>query len=305
MSAEAAIAGTSHRTPVRRKARIRHATGAVAWLGLPVAWFLVFILAPYLINLYFSLGSSEDYEFVPGFSLANYQRIMTVQPYASVLVNSARIGALTALFACLVGYPVALTAAFGLKTSRARFVVPLLIMLPWWASYLVKAYAWRTILGSNGLINSSLIHLGIIAKPLGFLLYNEFSVVLTLTYIFTPFATLSILNQLERIPLSLVEAASNLGATRFEVFARIVLPISLPGVLTGAIITFALSFGDFIAPALLGGSHSLMIGSVILAQLGVANNRAMAAAIAMLIVVVAFSLVRLMKRLERSSAVRI
>jgi spermidine/putrescine transport system permease protein len=221
------------------------------------------------------------------------------------LVNSARIGALTALFACLVGYPVALTAAFGLKTSRARFVVPLLIMLPWWASYLVKAYAWRTILGSNGLINSSLIHLGIIAKPLGFLLYNEFSVVLTLTYIFTPFATLSILNQLERIPLSLVEAASNLGATRFEVFARIVLPISLPGVLTGAIITFALSFGDFIAPALLGGSHSLMIGSVILAQLGVANNRAMAAAIAMLIVVVAFSLVRLMKRLERSSAVRI
>jgi len=305
VSAEAAVPGIRERSTIRRNARLRHSTVAVAWLGLPVAWVLVFILAPYLVNIYFSLGSSEDYAFNPGFSLANYQRIVTVQPYASVLINSTRIGALTALIACLIGYPVALTTAFGLESSRSRFVVQLLIMLPWWASYLVKAYAWRTILGSKGLINSSLIHLGIITKPLGFLLYNEFSVVLTLTYIFTPLATLSILNQLERIPVSLIEAASNFGATRLEVFTRIVLPISLPGVLTGAIITFALSFGDFIAPALLGGSHSLMISSVILAQLGVANDRAMAAAIAMLIVAVAFLLIILMKRLERSSAIQV
>jgi spermidine/putrescine transport system permease protein len=305
LSVENAIAPTRGDRDEKSKARVRHAAGAVAWLALPIAWFFVFILAPYVINFYFSVGTSENYTFVPGFSLTNYQRIVAVQPYATVLLNSARIGALTALFACLIGYPVALTVAFGLKTTRSRFIAQLLIMLPWWASYLVKAYAWKTILGANGLINLGLIHLGIIEKPLSFLLYNEFSVVLTLTYIFCPFATLSILNQLERIPISLVEAASNFGANKWEVFTRIIFPISLPGVMTGAIVTFALSFGDFIAPALLGGSRSLMIGSVILAQLGVANNRAMAAAIATLIVAVAFVLIRVMKRVERSSTVRI
>jgi spermidine/putrescine transport system permease protein len=289
----------------RRAARVRRGIAAVAWLGLPVAWFLAFILAPYCINFYFSVGTSENYAFVPGFSLANYQRIVAVQPYATVLISSAKIGAVTAFFACLVGYPVALTLAFGIKSDRARFIAQLVVMLPWWAAYLVKAYAWKTILGAHGLINTGLIHLGLIEQPLGFLLYNAFSVILTLTYIFCPFATLSILNQLERIPLSLVEAASNFGANRLEVFTRIIFPISLPGVLTGAIVTFALSFGDFIAPALLGGSHSLMIGSVILSQLGVANNRAMAAAIAMVIVTVAFILIRLMKRMERSAAVKV
>jgi spermidine/putrescine transport system permease protein len=289
----------------RAAARVRRGIAAVAWLGLPVAWFLVFILAPYVINFYFSVGTSENYAFVPGFSITNYQRIITVQPYATVLINSAKIGAMTAFFACLVGYPVALTLAFGIKSDWARFIAQLFVMLPWWAAYLVKAYAWKTILGAHGLINTGLIHLSVIQQPLSFLLYNEFSVVLTLTYIFCPFATLSILNQLERIPFSLVEAASNFGANKLEVFTRIIFPISLTGVLTGAIVTFALSFGDFIAPALLGGSHSLMIGSVILSQLGVANNRAMAAAIAMLIVTVAFILIRLMKRMERSAAVNV
>jgi spermidine/putrescine transport system permease protein len=233
------------------------------------------------------------------------RRIVAVQPYATVLANSARIGALTAIFACLLGYPVALTIGLGLKSDRSRFFAQLLVMLPWWAAYLVKAYAWRTILGGNGIINTGLIHLGLIDKPLSFLLYNEFSVVLTLTYIFIPLATLSILNQLERIPPSLIEAASNFGANRLEVFSRIIFPISLPGVLRGAIVTFALAFGDFIAPALLGGSRSLMIGSVILSQLGVANNRPMAAAIAMVIVAVAFLLISVLKRVERSAAVRI
>jgi len=184
------------------------------------------------------------------FLLANYQRIVT-SALCDVLVNSVRIGTLTAFSPVWSAIPRA-HIAFGLKSVRARFIAQLLVMLPWWAPICQgpmleddpRPKRISSILAS--------MHLGVIASRSASALH-EFSVVLTLTSSSRP-RTLSSSTSLSEIPISLVEAASNFRRTKWEVFRRIIFPISLP-ILTGAIVAFALAFGDFIAPALLGGSH--------------------------------------------------
>lgn len=275
------------------------------WLAPPLLWFLVFLVIPYGVMLYFSLGHMDYVTFVPGASIGNYIHLFMVKPYSGVMLKSATIGLATAVFATLLAYPVAMTLAFYIRREWARSLCYLMIILPWWASYLVKAYAWKTILGSGGLLNGVLMRLGVVDAPVAAFLYNDFSVVLALTYIFTPFAVLSIYAQLEKIPGSLIEAARNLGASDVDIFRRVILPISLPGVLAGGVLIFALGFGDFIAPALLGGPESLMISSLIINLLGVANDKTLAGAIGVTIIVIASILLTVVNRLENRSRVRI
>lgn len=274
------------------------------WLVPPLLWFTVFMVIPYCLLFYYSLGSTEYMTFKPGFSLDNLVRVFQTEPYLSVLLKSARIGAFTAIGATILAYPVAFCLAFHTRTARAKFLIYLLVIVPWWAAYLVKAYAWKTILGTNGLINALLLNLHVIHEPLTLFLYNQFSVVLTLVYIFTPFSVLSIYAQLERIPTSVLEASSNLGATTFETFTRIVLPLSLPGVVAGAIITFALATGDFIAPVLVGGSDALMISNVVINLLGVAFDWPMAASIGIVVIGVGTALISAAQYLEHRSEAR-
>ena len=281
----------------------RHALGAdrrqlLIWLVPPLLWFTVFMIVPYCMLFYYSLGSTEYMTFKPGFSLVNLMRVFQAEPYLSVLLKSARIGALTAIGATVLAYPVAFCLAFHTRTSRAKFLIYLLVIVPWWAAYLVKAYAWKTILGTHGLINELLLNLHVIHEPLTLILYNQFSVVLTLVYIFTPFSILSIYAQLERIPTSIIEAASNLGATTFETLIRIIVPLSLPGVLAGAIIIFALATGDFIAPALVGGPDAIMISNVVINLLGVAFDWPMAASIGIVVIGVGTALISVAQYLE-------
>ncbi len=287
----------------------RHALGAdrrqlLIWLVPPLLWFTVFMIVPYCMLFYYSLGSTEYMTFKPGFSLVNLMRVFQAEPYLSVLLKSARIGALTAIGATVLAYPVAFCLAFHTRTSRAKFLIYLLVIVPWWAAYLVKAYAWKTILGTHGLINELLLNLHVIHEPLTLILYNQFSVVLTLVYIFTPFSILSIYAQLERIPTSIIEAASNLGATTFETLIRIIIPLSLPGVLAGAIITFALATGDFIAPALVGGPDAIMISNVVINLLGVAFDWPMAASIGIVVIGVGTALISVAQYLEHRTQAR-
>ena len=276
----------------------------LVWLVPPLLWFTVFMVIPYCLLFYYSLGSTEYMTFKPGLSLANLGRVFTAEPYLNVLLKSARIGALSALGATLLGYPVAFCLAFHTRSARARFLIYLLVIVPWWAAYLVKAYAWKTILGTNGLLNAVLLNLHLINEPLTLFLYNQFSVVLTLVYIFTPFAILSIYAQLERIPTSIVEAAVNLGASTFEILTRIIIPLSLPGVLAGAIIIFALATGDFIAPALVGGPDSIMISNVVINLLGVAFDWPLAASIGIVVIGVGTALISVAQYLEHRSQAR-
>jgi spermidine/putrescine transport system permease protein len=276
----------------------------VLWLAPPMLWFSAFMLVPYAIMFFYSLGSMDYVDFVPGFSAANYVKALTAEPYPDVLLKSTVNGMLTALLSSAIAFPLALWMAFGLASPRRRALVSILVVLPWWASYLVKVYAWKTILGAEGVLNTALLASGLVDEPLSVLLYNRFAVVLTLTYIFTPFAVLSIYAQLERIPRSLVEAARNLGATDGEIFRRIILPISVPGVLAGAVITFSLGFGDFVTPSLVGGPDDLMITNLVVNLLGVSMDRPLGSAIG--VVVIAFSVLLLMaaNAAERRTQVR-
>lgn len=274
------------------------------WVLPPVAWFSVFMLIPYALLLYTSLGKVDDMRFIPGVSLDNFIRVFTVDPYLGVILKSARIGLMTAVFSAIVAYPLAFFLAFHVRSSRFKFLIYLLVIVPWWASYLVKAYAWKTILGSGGILNVALQKIGLTDEPVRIFLYNEFSVVMTLTYIFTPFAVLSIYAQLERIPTSLIEAARNLGADGWMIFSRIILPISVPGIVAGSIITFSLAFGDFVAPVLVGGPESVMVSNVVINLLGVAFDWPMAAAIGLVIITLGLLLISASGWLEEKTQTR-
>jgi spermidine/putrescine transport system permease protein len=290
--------------PAARSARKLERRRMFLWLAPPVAWFTIFMLMPYAMLFYYSLGSTQEMQFIPGLSLHNFIRIFTTEPYLSVMLKSARIGVMTALCASILAYPIAFCLAFHIRSERMKFLIYLLVIVPWWASYLVKAYAWKTILGTSGILNVSLQYLGLTDEPLRIILYNEFSVVLTLTYIFTPFAVLSIYAQLERIPTSLIEAALNLGAGGWVIFWRIVLPISVPGIVAGGVITFSLAFGDFVAPALVGGSSSIMISNIVINLLGVAFDWPTAAAIGLVIISLGMLLITAAGWFEQRAHVR-
>jgi spermidine/putrescine transport system permease protein len=272
------------------------------WLMPPLAWFSVFMLIPYAMLFYYSLGSVDYMTFKPGFSAANFVRIFTTEPYLGVLLKSLKLGLITAAGSAVLAYPVAFCMAFQTRSPVRRFQLYLLVIVPWWAAYLVKAYAWKTILGTNGIINKGLAMIGF--HPLTFLIYNQTSVALVLIYIFTPFAVLSIYASLERIPTSLLEAAANLGASGWEIFRRIILPLSLPGVIAGAIIAFSLSFGDFVAPALVGGADAVMISNIVINLLGVAFDWPMAAAIGIVVIAFGLTLISISGRVEQRGAVR-
>lgn len=274
------------------------------WLLPPIAWFTIFMLVPYAMLLYTSLGHVDDMRFIPDLSLDNFIRVFTAEPYLGVILKSARIGLMTSILSAIVAYPLAFYLAFHVRSARLRFLVYLLVIVPWWASYLVKAYAWKTILGTGGILNAALQGVGLADEPVRIFLYNEFSVVVTLTYIFTPFAVLSIYAQLERIPTSLIEAARNLGADGWMIFRRIILPISIPGVIAGSIITFSLAFGDFVAPVLVGGPESVMISNVVINLLGVAFDWPMAAAIGLVIITLGLLLISASGWIEEKTQTR-
>jgi spermidine/putrescine transport system permease protein len=275
------------------------------WLAPPVTWFTVFMLLPYGLLFYYSLGSVDYMTFRPGFSAANFVRVFATEPYLGVLLKSIKLGLITAVGSAILAYPVAFCLAFHTRSARAKFQIYMLVILPWWAAYLVKAYAWKTILGSDGIINKGLAAIGLVDHPLNFLIYNQISVALVLIYIFTPFAVLSIYAALERIPTSILEAATNLGASSWEIFRTLILPLSMPGVIAGGIITFSLAFGDFVAPALVGGADSVMISNIVINLLGVAFDWPMAAAIGIVIIAFGISLISASQYLEKRGSVRL
>ena len=301
MAAQSPGMSTVAAPPSHRASRRRQ---MLFWLVPPMGWFTVFMLVPYALLFYYSLGSVDYVTFNPGFSGANFVHVFFTEPYLGVLLKSLKLGLVTAIGAAILAYPVAFCLAFHTRSARAKFQIYLLVIVPWWAAYLVKAYAWKTILGNDGILNHALISLGCIREPLTFLIYNQPSVALVMIYIFTPFAVLSIYAALERIPTSLIEAATDLGASNWEIFRRLILPLSLPGVIAGGIITFSLSFGDFVAPVLVGGSDAVMISNIVINLLGVAFDWPMAAAIGIVVIAFGFSLITLSHRLEEQGRVR-
>jgi len=183
--------------------------------------------------------------------------------------------------------------------GRRKDLLYQVVIIPLWVSYLVRAYAWKTILGSDGVLNTLLQYVHLTKHPLDFLLYSPFAVVLTLTHIYTPFTFLPIYAALEHIPRNLVEASHDLGASPFQTFWRVIFPLSIPGVLAGATFAFVLSLGDFLAPLLLGGPSGIMISNIVVSLFGAAYNWPLGAAISFCMLALVLGLLFLSESLEK------
>ncbi len=265
--------------------------------GPPFVYLIVFMILPYLEVLSFSFWQVEYYAVVRDFTLENYQHIINNSLYQTVILNSLEVALIVTIAANLIGYPLAFFLVF--VAQRHRRLLYFLIIVPLWTSFLLRAYIWKLILGRSGVINTALEALGIIDAPISLFLYNQFSVCLTLTYIFVPFIALPVYTALEKIPKEYIEASLDLGATPWQTFRRVLLPLSIPGVVAGSIFTFALSFGDFVSPTLLGGPSGIMIANVIIGQFGGAFNWPFGSALAIIVLLVVMAVVVLASRLER------
>jgi spermidine/putrescine transport system permease protein len=197
--------------------------------------------------------------------------------YLILLTKSILMSFVATTVIILLAYPMAYFLAF--RVTKHKILWLILITIPFWTSYLLRVFAWKVILGFNGVINSGLISLGIITEPLEFILYNPSSVVITLAHAWLAFAILPIYVSLEKIDRSLLEAATDLGDGPFERFMRITLPLSLPGVIAASLLVFIPTVGDYITPSLVGGTSGIMIGNIIQSLFGKANNAPLGAAV--------------------------
>jgi len=264
----------------------------------PLLWVVAFLLVPYALLFCYSFWSvSPSQTIIHAWTLDNYRELLRVNVYLQTLFRSMWIAARVMIFSLLLGYPLAYYLSF--HAGARKDLLYQLVIIPLWVSYLVRAYAWKTILGSEGVLNTLLQYVHLTKHPLEFLLYSPFAVVLTLTHIYTPFAFLPIYASLEHIPRNLVEASHDLGASPLQTFWRVIFPLSIPGVLAGATFAFVLSLGDFLAPLLLGGPSGIMISNIVVSLFGAAYNWPLGAAISLCMLLLVVSLLFLSEKLEK------
>ena len=264
----------------------------------PLAWVIAFLLIPYATLFCYSFWSvSPTQTIVHNWNFQNYLKLFQNSMYPTVLFRSMAIAASVMVCALLLGYPLAYYLSFHAAKRKDFFYQ--LVIIPLWASYLVRGYAWKTILGTDGVLNGLLRFLHLTNHPLEFLLYSPFAVVLTLTHIYTPFAFLPIYASLEHVPRNLIEASHDLGATPWTTFRRVVLPLSLPGILAGATFAFVLTFGDFLAPLLVGGNSGIMIANIVASDFGAAFQWPVGAAISLCMLLLVVGILFSTERLER------
>ena len=201
----------------------------------------------------------------------------------TLLGRSLSISFLVAFFTLITAYPVAYYIAFYVKKNKMLWLI--LITLPFWTSYLLRVFAWKLILGHGGVINASLMTVGFIDEPLGFLMYSKTATVITLAHAWAAFALLPLYVSLDKIDHSLIEASYDLGCTKFETFIRVVWPLSLPGVIGAVLIIFIPTVGDYVTPALVGGTEGRMLSNMIQTYFGRANNFPLGAASAVVMLI--------------------
>ena len=239
-------------------------------LGVPALWLALFVLVPFAIIVAISLAQAVDAQppFAFAWSWENYRLLTEDILYAEAYGNAVRVAATSSVIALLIGYPMAY--AISVAPKRWRGMLIMLVILPFWTSFLVRIYAWMALLRPTGLINMALQGLGLIDEPLA-LISNQFAVHLGVVYGYLPFMVLPLYASLEKIDRALPEAAADLGAGPWRVFWSVTLPLSLPGVIAGLILVFVPAVGEFVIPELLGGPDTPMIGRVLWTEFF--NNR--------------------------------
>ena len=243
-------------------------------IALPYLWLLVFFLAPFAIVLKIALSEAvlarppyaplfergQDGSLTVQASLQNFLFLLRDGLYWKAYVNSARIALISTAFCLLLGYPI----AYGIARSSApaRSALLMLVILPFWTSFLLRVYAWIGILKNNGLVNNVLLAIGVIDEPVT-MMQTDFAVYVGIVYAYLPFMILPLFARLARLDHTLLEAAADLGCRPLKAFFTVTLPLSLPGVVAGSLLVFIPAVGEFVIPALLGGPDTLMIGRVL------------------------------------------
>ena len=278
---------------------------AVPWL-----WLGLFFILPFLFVLKISLAEPQlaqppyqdlirevsDGVVTLVLNFGNYQLLLEDSLYINALLSSIKVAAISTGFAILIGYPM----AYGIARAPTHWRLPLLmlIILPFWTSFLIRVYAWIGILKGNGLLNQALMGLGVIDAPLE-ILYTPVAVYIGIVYSYLPFIVLPLYATLVRLDESLLEAAADLGCPPIRQFLLVTLPLSLPGLIAGAMLVFIPVMGEFVVPDLLGGPDSLMIGKLMWTEFFSNKDWPLAsslAAILLMVLVVPFALLRHMER---------
>ena len=297
---KSAVARTSR---LERLIERSETASALALLSPSLIVLLVTLAAPMALLLLYSLWTQNGVALDTRPTLAQYAAVFSRAGYLALFLRSVAISSLVTLVTVALAYPMAYFVAF--HVTRAKFIWLILLNVPFWTSYLLRVFAWKVILGFDGVINSGLMRLGLIEKPLAFLLYNPTAVVVTLAHAYAAFAILPIYVSLEKIDRSCLEAAADLGDGPFRRFLRVTLPLSLPGIIGAAVLIFVPTTGDYVTPTLVGGSDGVMIANLIQVQFGRVNNWPLGAAMSIASMAAVGALAVLVVQAARASVARI
>ncbi|WP_208858021.1 ABC transporter permease [Thioclava nitratireducens] len=233
-----------------------------------VLWMLLFMLLPLGMVIYVSFWTQTTFAVKPELTTASWERFLSSSTYLTAIGTTLRVWVIVLLATLIVGYPVALFIGLFVKNRTLQTALLVACVIPFWTSFLIRVIAWRPMLGTEGAINIILMKLGIISEPLSFLLFSEFSVIVGMTQIYCVFMVGPITFMIARIDESVIEAARDLGASFGTIFRRIVLPLSLPGVIVGTIFVSVMVLGEFATAASLSGRKVNLLGNIIVSQVG-------------------------------------
>lgn len=266
--------------------------GRLAVIGVPYLWFIMLAAIPLLIVLKISLSEmqlttiSDMIDWSDGWpkltlNFSSYQFLVTDSLYIQTYLSSIKYALITTLLCLAIGYPFAYYMARAPKHMQPTLLM--LVMLPFWTSFLLRIYAWKTLLVSNGVINNALMSLGLIDAPIA-MMNNSFSLLLGMVYSYLPFMILPLYANLSKMDMRYLEAAADLGTSPFKAFWLITVPLSKTGIIAGSMLVFIPAVGEYVIPELLGGSSTLMIGRVLWDEFFSNNDWPMASAVAVVMI---------------------
>ncbi|MFN0113230.1 MAG: ABC transporter permease [Paracoccaceae bacterium] len=251
-------------------------------LVLPgLLWTSAFFVAPFLVMAATSLARMEGRTVVPALSPANYLRIFTEAPLLRAIAVSVEITLIVTVISVLLAWPLAWLIAMRVPARWQRLAL-VLAVLPFWTSYVVRSYSWLLVLGQNGVLNKALLNIGFIVEPLE-IASTRAATVIGFVHFFVMLLTLTTYANLIQLSPNYARAAADLGASAFQTFRHVILPLTLPGVVTGAFLTFVLCIGDYITPQILGGNNELTLPQLIMLQLGRSGNFPLASALSVVL----------------------
>ena len=274
-------------------------TGAAArpWIllspALATVAFLLVVPVLFIVVYSFWLRTATGAE-LPGFHLDNWQLVFGDPFYRDILLGTLRIAAITTLFCALIGYVPAYVIA--MSTTRHKTLLLLLLILPFWISYIIRTMSWINILGSSGALNTVLVGLGIVPEPVQ-MLYNEATVILGLVHFLLPFMVLNVYVSLDAIDRNLLDASRSLGASSLQTFREVTLPLSLPGLAAGGLLCFVLAAGTYITPLVLGGPRQAMFANLVFEAVITQLNWPLGSALSIVLLVVLGAVVMVYNRL--------